>query len=52
MAGGGGGGGLARISEFFFTKNPESIFFKIKNPNLIKENILAGGRGEGGAWLG
>ena len=27
----------ARISEISFTKNPESEFFFIKNPNLTKK---------------
>ena len=35
--------------KFSFTKNPESEFFFIKNPNLKN---LAGGRGGVGVWLG
>ena len=41
-------GGAARISEivkFSCTKNPESAFCFIKNPNLTKKKNLAGGRG-------
>ena len=35
--------------KFSYTKNPESQFFFIKNPNLTKRRkILAGGRGWGG----
>ena len=43
----------ARISEISFTKNPENEIF-IKNPNLTKkkQQIMAGGRGGGGVWLG
>ena len=41
----------ARISEISFTKNSESEIF-IKNPNLTKKKIMAGGRGGGGVWLG
>ena len=35
--GGGGGGGLGYV-KFSYTKNPESEFFFIKNPNLTKKN--------------
>ena len=31
-----------------FTKNPESDFFSVKNPNLTKKKILVGGREWGG----
>ena len=37
----------ARISEFSYTKNLESDFFFIKNPNLTKK-IMAVGRDGGG----
>ena len=45
----------ARISEISFTKNPESEFFFIKNPNLTKKKKkknMAGWRRGGGVWLG
>ena len=35
--------------KFSFTKNPKSDFLFIKNPNLTKKKILAGGRGGGGS---
>ena len=34
--------------KFSYTKNPESDFFFIKNPNLATKKILAVGRG--GGW--
>ena len=37
----------ARISEIYFTKNPESDFF-IKNPNLTKKKKYGGWEGRGG----
>ena len=35
----------ARISKISYTKNLESEYFFIKNPNLTKKKILAVGRG-------
>ena len=38
--------------KFSYTKNTESEFFFIKNPNLTEKKILAVGRGGGEVWLG
>ena len=42
--GGGGGGGGTRISEIFFTKNPD-IKIKKKNITFVREGRERGGGG-------